>query len=481
MKTVKGALCTLGFLLACAAAPAFAQSSEALVNEIRITAKRYEFVPNKITVHKGEKVRLIVTSQDVDHGFAIDALKIEKKISAHSHETIEFTPTKEGKFQFYCSDFCGDGHDKMKGELIVTKGQATPAKMQVSFDPNSPGVVIVESPSGEKLRIDTNAKTVAALAETPAEKHDETHEAAARDKREAEKQARGTDNETFDYKLINLPTPKRVPRHSINVEFTHRFAEPLRSLEGEREEEHASRISNDLLGLDSLSVSSFGLTYGVTDRLYVRAYRSPISTKGLSKTIELGAGFHLLDEAGRSPVEMQLYGSIEGDRNFTETYTENIQLMVSRSVTEYAHVFFSPAVHINSNGQGRFNPRPEDFFPFDPTVAAFKLGQHTGSFGFGVDAKIRPSVALMFEFTPRVGFKMGRVDPIFDSKFNRIGLVNESEPEIGFGIQKRIGRHVFALTFSNTQATTTARYNSSNLVLSPSNWTIGFNLFRRLK
>ena len=219
----------------------------------------------------------------------------------------------------------------------------------------------------------------------------------------------------------------------------------------------------------------------MTDRLYLRAYRSPIGGKGVSKTIELGVGFHLLDEAGRSPVEMQMYGSIEGDRNFTETYTENIQLMVSRSVTEYAHVFFSPALHLNSNGQGRFNPRPEDYFPADPSVALFKLDQHTGSFGFGVDVRIRPSVSLMFEFTPRIGFKMGRVDPIFDSKFKRVGLRNESEPEIGFGVQKRIGRHVFALTFSNTQATTTARYNSSNLVLTPKNWTIGFNLFRRLK
>jgi len=55
-----------------------------------------------------------------------------------------------------------------------------------------------------------------------------------------------------------------------------------------------------------------------------------------------------------------------------------------------------------------------------------------------------------------------------------------SEAAIGFGIEKRIGRHVFSLTFSNTQTTTTARYNSSNQALGPDKFSIGFNLFRRL-
>ncbi|HYL98481.1 MAG TPA: DUF5777 family beta-barrel protein, partial [Blastocatellia bacterium] len=196
------------------------------------------------------------------------------------------------------------------------------------------------------------------------------------------------------------------------------------------------------------------------------------------ETIELGFGYHLLDEAGKSPVALSVKTSIEGDYNFTERYTENIQVMVERSVTHYVHLFFSPAVHINSNAGGRFGP--QQLFPDNAAAAAFRQPQNTGSFGFGADARIRPSVSLMFEFTPRVGFEMGNLIPLFDSKFNIIGFKNDSEPEIGIGIQKRIGRHSFSLTLSNTQTTTTSRYNSSNLALSPSNFTIGFNLFRRL-
>jgi hypothetical protein len=76
---------------------------------------------------------------------------------------------------------------------------------------------------------------------------------------------------------------------------------------------------------------------------------------------------------------------------------------------------------------------------------------------------------------------MGQIRPVIDETTGQlIELVNESEAGFSFGIEKRMRRHVFSLTFSNTQTTTTARYNSSNLVLPPSKVTIGFNIFRRL-
>ena len=153
--------------------------------------------------------------------------------------------------------------------------------------------------------------------------------------------------------------------------------------------------------------------------------------------------------------------------------------MLARSLTKYVNLFFSPAVHINANGSGRFNPRP-GFFPRELTDS-FRLGKNSGSFGFGVNGQIRPTVSLLFEYTPRVGFKLGLVQPDFDEQSGELkGFTNHTEAEIGFGIEKRIGRHVFSLTFTNTQATTTSRYNSSNLALPPSKFAIGFNIFRRL-
>lgn len=464
-------LSTLFGLILCAGLSAQASQNSAAPppREIKVTARQFEFVPKNITVRRGERVKLIVTSEDVDHGIAIEEFGIDEAVEAHKTILVEFTPQRAGRFRFACSVLCGKGHKEMVGELIVTEAQSSTAeaKLQVTFDQSAPGVVIVEA-GGERLRIDTATKSVTRIEqpESPAPQEpsvadDTQHEAN-----------RHIAAEPYDYRLVNVPTPKRVPRHSLNLYFTHRFSQPVRPVE---------ESVKELLGLDSFSVSSFGLFYGITDRLYVSAYRSPVCQPGMCKTIEIGLGYHLLDEAGRSPVALSTYASVEGDDEFTEQYTYNVQAMVARSATKHINLFFSPAVHINSNGQRRFNPRPENFFPPEPLADRLDLGRHTVSFGFGVNARIRPTTSLLFEYTPRVGFKLGRVEPVFSSNRTQItGFKNNSHAEIGFGIEKRIGRHAFSLTFSNTQATTTSRYNSSNLVLPPEKFMIGFNLYRRI-
>lgn len=480
----KTSLCvTALFILLCALAitPARSLDTDAAVEtqqviEISLTAKKFDFSPQTITVQKGQPVKLIITSPDVEHGFAIKELKINQRIEAKQTKVIMFKPEQAGRFRFYCSVYCGDGHEDMTGELVVTDGpapapsnsptQTNASNMQVTFDDSTPGVVFVEA-NGEKIRIDTSAKTVAKV-EVPAEAQPQPQPQVAKVE---EKETEEPDDANYDYQLINVPTPKRVVKGSLNLRFTHRFSQPVRPVR---------ESARNLLGLDTFAVSSLGLSYGITDRLYVSAYRSPICQQGMCKTIEIGVGYHILDEKGRSPISMSTYASIEGNDNFTEEFTYNLQAMFGRSITKWGHVFFSPALNFNANGQRRFNPRSGNFFP--PALAAdsFNLGKNTMSFGFGVHARIRPSFALVFEYTPRIGFRQGRVFPNFaPGTFTVAGFTNVSEAEIGFGIEKHLGRHSFSLTFSNTQATTTARYNSSNLALSPRNFMIGFNLYRR--
>ncbi len=449
--------------------------SDPELREIKVTARGFEFNPKTINVTKGERVRLAVTSEDVDYAFAIKELDIDQAIKAKQTKVIELTPTKEGRFEFSCSVSCGDRHPDMVGELVVTGAPAKASKMKVTFDPATRGVVIVES-AGERLRIDTSNNTVerisepaSATAQKPAQ---EPTGPVPTKERESSKAY-----EPYDYHIVNIPTPKAVRRHSLNMHFTHRFQEMITPFDLEHADEHIARISKDLLGLDSSAVSSFGVTYGITDRLYANVYRSPLCQPGLCKTIELGLGYHFLDEAGRSPIALSAYSSVEGDYNFTERYTYNFQVMIGRSVTRFVNVFFSPAAHINANGSDRF----KEFLSAQPLISKLRLGRHSGSFGFGVNARVRPTTSLLFEYTPRVGFKLGQITPDFDSTIGQLtGFKNDSEAEIAFGLEKRIGRHVFSLTFSNTQTTTTARYNSSNQALPPNKFSIGFNLFRRL-
>jgi hypothetical protein len=465
-------LCTLVFLLS---SPCEAKPVRHLLEprEIRVTAQPSNAASLLITINKGDRVRLLLDSGAKDLRFSILDLHIEEQVFAGQTKTIELAPELEGRFPF---SFSAPGENRVAGELIVSGNPAErAANMKVTFDHEAPGIVIVEA-GGERLRINTGTKTIERLTDAALAATQQTAKEQAQPQLRKERESSKA-YEPYDYRVVNIPTPKRVRRHSLNMMFTHRFQEPITAFENEPRDEHIARISKDLFGLDSFAVSSFGLTFGITDRLYANVYRSPLCQPGLCKTIELGLGYHLLDEAGKSPLALSAYASVEGDYNFTERYTWNFQTMLARSVTKYVNVFFSPAVHVNSNGGDRF----KEFLRTQPLAAKLRLGQHSGSFGFGVNAQVRPTTSLLFEYTPRVGFRMGQIVADFNTDSGQlIGFRNRSEAEIGFGIEKRIGRHVFSLTFANTQTTTTARYNSSNLGLPPSKFTIGFNLFRRL-
>lgn len=99
---------------------AFAQEAATPgVTEIQVTARKYEFSPNPIRVKKGAHVKLIITAIDHDHGFKLEAFHIEQRLKKGVPTTVEFTPDKAGTFPFKCSVFCGLGHGKMKGTLVV--------------------------------------------------------------------------------------------------------------------------------------------------------------------------------------------------------------------------------------------------------------------------------------------------------------------------------------------------------------------------
>ncbi len=92
---------------------------EAPVKEFHITAQQFQFDPDTITVNKGDKVRIILTSLDVEHGFAIREFNVNAAVSKGQEQTIEFVADNIGDFDFFCSVPCGSGHGSMRGHLIV--------------------------------------------------------------------------------------------------------------------------------------------------------------------------------------------------------------------------------------------------------------------------------------------------------------------------------------------------------------------------
>ena len=100
-----------------AGAGASRQSSEPRV--IDIVVRRYAFEPAQIDVVTGEAVRIRVKSGDGLHGFGIAKLKIKKEIPRGETVTIDFKAEAPGEFPILCSEFCGEGHETMKGLLVV--------------------------------------------------------------------------------------------------------------------------------------------------------------------------------------------------------------------------------------------------------------------------------------------------------------------------------------------------------------------------
>lgn len=88
---------------------------------IKVTAKRFSYTPNVITVKKGIPVVLQFTSLDRLHGFNCSALDIRSDIPPGKVTELRFVPQKAGTFPFHCDNFCGTGHDGMTGKIVVTE------------------------------------------------------------------------------------------------------------------------------------------------------------------------------------------------------------------------------------------------------------------------------------------------------------------------------------------------------------------------
>jgi len=86
---------------------------------VEITASRYRFEPAKVEVREGERVRLVLRSADTTHGLKIKELDVEVPIPKGGEAvTVEFV-ARAGRYRMECSEYCGSGHKRMRGELVV--------------------------------------------------------------------------------------------------------------------------------------------------------------------------------------------------------------------------------------------------------------------------------------------------------------------------------------------------------------------------
>jgi cytochrome c oxidase subunit 2 len=96
-----------------------AAASESGERIIKITAKKFEYVPAKIVLKRGVPVTLELTSLDRKHGFSAPELGLRVEVRPGDTVRLRFVPDKIGSFTFHCDVFCGDGHEDMTGEIVV--------------------------------------------------------------------------------------------------------------------------------------------------------------------------------------------------------------------------------------------------------------------------------------------------------------------------------------------------------------------------
>ena len=260
-----------------------------------------------------------------------------------------------------------------------------------------------------------------------------------------------------DDRLFNLPTGRPLDRHGVYVNFTHRFAyDPAFS---------GTARGGALLGLDGISISSFGLAYGVTDKLSVSIYRSPTL---IGRPIEMMAAYNFLDEHDGQPLNASVRVSLDGLNDFDRMFSENIEGVFSRSINIHpvkAQIYFVPTMSFND--RRLFSPSSYETSSF-PSLP----GYNTISIGIGGAIDIRPTAALIAEVIPTV--YNGRP----------LGI---HRPAYSFGIQKKIWRHAFTFGFSNSPGTTVSQRSGTDASYlgepsadTPSGLFIGFDLTRQV-
>lgn len=96
--------------------------------EIRVLGKQwlwtFQYDNGRTTVGEvyvpmNRPVKLIMTSEDVLHGFFIPNFRIKQDVVPGMYTSLWFSATVPGKHQVFCTDYCGTSHSGMLAKLIV--------------------------------------------------------------------------------------------------------------------------------------------------------------------------------------------------------------------------------------------------------------------------------------------------------------------------------------------------------------------------
>jgi cytochrome c oxidase subunit 2 len=89
------------------------------VRRIPVVATKFAFDRAEIRMRCGEAVTLVLSSADFVHGFSVPDLDVRVDLVPGRTVELALRPARAGRFAFLCDNFCGEGHDRMTGFLVV--------------------------------------------------------------------------------------------------------------------------------------------------------------------------------------------------------------------------------------------------------------------------------------------------------------------------------------------------------------------------
>jgi hypothetical protein len=250
----------------------------------------------------------------------------------------------------------------------------------------------------------------------------------------------------IELNLINLSTTRSLNRHQSYFRITHRFARDLRRGD-------FGSLLEDLFSLDNGALIGLEYRFGITSQL-----QAGVNRTSLSKTIEFFGRYDAWREGDSMPVSISILGSVEGLNNFQQNYQPGLAAIVSRVVHQRVVLYLQPTFVWNTQAADFLTGHDEDHDLPGAEEDEHSQHEHTLFVGLGARVRLRPSMYLVGEYSPRLaGHDPGRA-------------------VWGGAIEMATRGHTFQINFTNSFGTTlgqTARGGSEHDVY------LGFNITRR--
>jgi hypothetical protein len=231
-----------------------------------------------------------------------------------------------------------------------------------------------------------------------------------------------------DFTVVNMQTTLHLPKFGSAFRLTHRFTRPVNA------GDFGDFMAN-FLNFDNGAQIGLEYRFGVWTGLQAGIYRTS------DRTIQLFGQYGVARQGHSLPVSIDALVAVDGTGNFTDDFSPTVGAIVSRTASNWLALYAEPIYVGNSS-------------------LATTGSDNTFVIGLGTRVRVRPSLYGTFEISPAVaGYTPG-------------------DPEIAFGIEGRVGGHVFQLNFSNSIQSTFAS-GVRNGGGDNGNWYIGFNLSRK--